>query len=381
MLLETAIPQQRKFYFDTSFFSQSFDDYGFDDDVNGYKTFLSYGDKFGAASVNFSYNRLQNDSQPQTFYTAGSSDSDRQVTASGAIPGVDSQDRASRYFGDTGVVNTTTDNLKFKLGYDFERWSTLLNVAYENRSSITDSANSYVSDAAGNAVYSGDFMQNGEPFSIDGSRLNVSEADRESLSLGLRLRGELSDSVAIEANASLFDILEDEARSSALNPNDPGYASDGEVTAYDDTGWRTADVKLTINNVGITGVSVITGLRYEAYELNFDVYGSDDWYSGTQDTLTGSSGGKTDVSAAFMQLYWNISERWDASLGGRYESFESSEGYFANDDEETPGLDLTATPGTSRDQFSPKFSLGFRRMRRQLAATLLVWSGLSFPDC
>ena len=36
---------ESEFHFDISWFSQSFDDYGFDDSVNGYKTFLSYGDK------------------------------------------------------------------------------------------------------------------------------------------------------------------------------------------------------------------------------------------------------------------------------------------------------------------------------------------------
>ncbi len=223
----------------------------------------------------------------------------------------------------------------------------------------TISANSYVNDANGNSVYSGDFVQNGETFSIDGSRLGVSEADRESLSLGVRLRGELSDSVSVEGNVSVFDILQDEGRSSALNPNDVEYSPAGEVTSYDDTGWRTAEVKLNIDNIGATGLSLVTGLRHEAYELNFDVYDSTDWSAGSQSALADSSGGKTEVNAVFVQLNWDISERWDASLGGRYESFESREGYFANDDEATPGLDLTATPGTSRDQFSPKFSLGF----------------------
>ena len=43
VLIESAIPQRREFHFDSSFFSQNFNAYGFDDTVNGYKSFFSYG--------------------------------------------------------------------------------------------------------------------------------------------------------------------------------------------------------------------------------------------------------------------------------------------------------------------------------------------------
>ncbi len=41
VLIESAIPQQREFHFDSSFFTQDFSAYGFDDTVNGHKAFLS----------------------------------------------------------------------------------------------------------------------------------------------------------------------------------------------------------------------------------------------------------------------------------------------------------------------------------------------------
>ncbi|MBX2857173.1 MAG: Plug domain-containing protein, partial [Cellvibrionaceae bacterium] len=50
VLIETAIPQQREFHADVAYFNQQFDAYGFDDSVDGYKAFVSYGDKFGNAS-------------------------------------------------------------------------------------------------------------------------------------------------------------------------------------------------------------------------------------------------------------------------------------------------------------------------------------------
>ena len=360
VLIETAIPQKREFHFDTSFFSQSFDDYGFDDTVRGHKSFFSYGDRFGNASVYLSYNHLDNDSQPQTFFTGGLASDSSDKVVSGAIPGVDSRDRARLYFGDTGVVNTETDNLKLKLGYDSDVWSALVNIAFEDRASVADSPNSYVRDTGDEAVWSGNVTQDGKPFSIPASRLNIDERDRESLSLGLRLKAKLKNRLSLEGNFSTFNVLSDEARSSARNPNDGEYRGDGEVTEYDETGWLTAELKLDLEDFITSGASLLTGIRYEAYELNFDLYESGDWSAGSKDFLTGSSGGKTDIIAAFIQTNWIVNERWDMSLGGRYESFRSDEGYFSDDDLNTPNLDLIRTASTNKDEFSPKFSVGFQ---------------------
>src|SRR5690606_4839335 len=54
VVMETAIPQEREFHFDSSFFSQQFDAYGFDETLSGYKSFLSLGDKIDDLSLYFS---------------------------------------------------------------------------------------------------------------------------------------------------------------------------------------------------------------------------------------------------------------------------------------------------------------------------------------
>src|SRR5690554_374986 len=216
VVIETAIPQEREFHVDGSFFTQTFDAYGFDDDVSGYKGFVSYGDKLGAFSYYLSYNHLDNESQPQTFYYGGpiaDSNTEEPLPISGAIAGNNEVGAAQLFFGDTGVIDSTTDNYKFKAGYEFGDWFALLNVAYEDRQSLANSANSYLRDAQGNSVWGGDVVQNGKRFSIPTSRLNVSEQQRGSLSLGLRVKGPLTDSIALEANISQFDILKDQTRS------------------------------------------------------------------------------------------------------------------------------------------------------------------------
>jgi len=358
--IETAIPQESEFHFDGSYFSQTFDDYGFDDTVTGYKTFMSYGDKVGDTSYYISINRLNNESQPQTFRFGGSSDALSPLAVTGSIAGNDERSRSRNWFMDTGVVNAETNNYKFKLSHDFGRWSTLLNVAYEDRNTVQDSANTYLRDLDGKPVYRGDVIDDGRQFSVPARRFATSDLDRRSLSAGLRLRGQLTDTVELEANINQFRVLQDETRASASHPNDPLHTLDGQVTDFGDTGWDTAEVKVYIDDLGIPGLGLVTGLRSESYELNLDIFNSSNYSAGSKDAFSSRSGGETEVLAAFAQLNWQFTDRWDAAFGLRWEEFESSNGYFDSDDPLTPEFDLTHVPSRSDSEISPKFSLGFQ---------------------
>lgn len=357
--IETAIPQQREFHFDSSFFSQTFDAYGFDDTVNGYKSFASYGDKFGDTSVYFSVNRLDNDAQPQTFRAGSGSSAANPLAVNGTIIGPDDLGNSAAWFMDTGVVNNETTNYKFKLGHDFGQWSSLLNLAYEDRSMVSDSANTYVFDNSGNPVYRGHVVDNGRQYFIPASRFATSDLQRDSLNVGLRLLGQLTDTIELEANVSRFEVLRDENRSSASHPDDPLHTLQGQVQDFGDTGWDTAEVKLRFADLGVDGLSLVTGLRQEAYELNLNIYNSDNYQTGEKTALSASSGGETSIRAAFAQFNWQLSDQWDTAFGLRWEDFESSRGYFDDDDPATPGLDLTRVPTREMDKVSPKFSVGY----------------------
>lgn len=359
VLIETAIPQQREFHFDGMLFSQSFKDYGFDDSVNGFKGFMSYGDRIGDLSVYLSYNHLDNESQPMTFNYASVSPSAGADDVTGGILGRDDRSVQKMIYGDTGIVDTKTDNYKLKLGYDLGNWSALLNVAYEDRNN-ENVGNTYVHDLVGNPVWSGAVTQDGLDYTIGASNLGASIQDRNSLNVGLRLKGELGDSTHMEVNLSSFDVLKDKTRSTAVSPNDPAYAGNGQVKDYDDTGWTTAEAKWTLDNLGVDGMSLVTGVRREDYQLNIDVYDSNSFNLGSKDTLVDSSGGETSLTAGFAQVNWDINQRWDSSLGLRYESWESRNGYYAADDPMTPHLDLVHTPSRSEERYSPKFSLGMK---------------------
>ncbi|WP_245573489.1 TonB-dependent receptor [Marinimicrobium agarilyticum] len=357
--IETAIPEGRRIHMDGSFFSQDFDAYGFDDTINGYKGFASYGDRFGDLSVYLSYNHLDNEAQPQSYYYGGKTDAANPTPVSGAIPGLDKEGSPRLYFGDTGMVNTTTDNIKLKLGYDWKRWSTLVNIAYEDRLSRSDDANSYVTGPVGEFVWGGAVTQDGTAFSMPASRLNVSTMERDTLSTGWRIRGELAEGVSLETSLSHFTIIRDESRESAVNPAHPDASPTGQVSDYGDTGWQTAEVKLHAEDWLTEGLSLVTGARTEAYELNLNIYDSDDYRNGEKTAAVGRSGGETRIDALYAQAAWQFHPQWDTTLGLRYEDWQSNNGYFSNDQPGTPELDLTPVPGNDRQHISPKFSLGF----------------------
>lgn len=367
VLIETAIPQQREVHLDISGFSQQFDDYGFDDNVRGYKAFASFGDKVGNLSYYLSLNHLENDSQPQTFRGAAPAASVAVDSVAGAQPGVDARDRRQIWYGDTGVVATSTDNLKFKVGYDFGNWQALLNVALEDRTSDTDSANSYVRGLSGETLWSGSgLVQDGQTFSFTSQGLNERFLERQSLSLGLRVKGDLTERTRLELNVSQFDILKDETRSSRLNPNDPGYTSEGRIDAYDDSGWQTAEIKLTQDGFLFNDLELIAGLRHEDYELNLNAYVSPDYLAGIKGETDARFGGKTAIDALFLQANWALSEQWDIAFGIRHERFRSSEGYYSDDNVLTSTLDVVRVPGEKNTKASPKFSVGFRPTDRWL---------------
>lgn len=359
ILMESKIPQQREVHFDSTAFSQNFSAYGVDDTLQGYKSFISYGDKINDVSLYLSYNHLQNSSQPQTYYMGTMASRTSFTPVTGGISGFNERGIAGVYFGDTGSNDNTTDNFKLKLGYELGDWSTLLNLAYEDRSTAALAPNNYLQDANVDPVWGGTVVQDEQFFSVPASRFGVSSGQRHSLSGGLRIKGSLSNSVSLESNISWFGVLEDEKRTSARNPLDAAYTPAGQVNDFGDSGWQTAELKLGFSDLGVDGLSMLSGFRHEQYKLNIAVFDSEDYAAGLKNRYSARSGGETEVNAAFTQVRWEVADRWELNFGLRYEAWQSHDGYYGKDQSDTPLFDLKKLPTRKNDKFSPKFSLGF----------------------
>src|SRR5690606_9238449 len=203
-----------------------FSAYQFDGTLDGYKAFVAYGDKVGDLSLYLSFNRLENTSQPPTFYYGRTPDNaalipQNPLAVNGSIRDLNELGDTAVVYGDSGTIDNTTDNLKIKLGYDFGDWQSLLNVAYENRNALTNAPNSYLHNSTGETIWGGDVTEHDQTFTIPTARFGISETDRRSLSAGLRLKGEINFRTRLEANINHFAILDDETRTSARNPRAP----------------------------------------------------------------------------------------------------------------------------------------------------------------
>ena len=367
--IETAIPTERKVHLQTSFFRQDFEYLGYKESLNGSKQFLSYADSFDDFTLYFSYNHLKNDGHPQTFRFARLDATDEadgdETTVTGGLLDLDEYGDPALYFGNTGVSESDTNNYKIKLGYDFGQWSSLLNIAYEDRTNTTQAANNYLTDTNGDAIWSGDFIQDGHLFRVRESNFSESELDRRSLLIGFRLIGELNENWTLEGDFSNFEVLEDQTRSSNASRLSPQYTLDGRIREYDNTGWSTYQLKLKNDQFfGKEFLGFSAGVSREQYDLEINNYDSTNYLAGDKTALrnNGNSGGSTSLSAIYAQLDWDLNRHWNTVVGLRQEKWKSNDGFY--------GSQLHIDREESR--FSPKFSLSYQsdsawRMQYSLA--------------
>jgi len=358
---ETRIPTERKFHLEGSLFQNSFEDVGFKDKLNGRRVFGSYGDKFGNLSLYTSWIHLENDSHPMDFrFSTAQTATGTEELVTGGVPGLNSTDVSVINYSDTGVQSVNTDQFKVKLGYDFGDWFALFNVAYEDRVRDRDSVPNYlVSSTTGLPVWNGNFRtQDGVRFNVARSNFVEDESDRQNILLAGRLQGQVTDAWWLEMNLSYYEMLQDETRSSLQNPADPTFTPAGRIRDFDDTGWKTADIKLETDELfGRDDLELVTGYQYANYSMSLSDYDSPDYRAGVFGAERNRSGGETVINSLFAQVGWDMTDQWDVVVGGRQEFWESKNGFVYNYVPNPDSLQDHADRASNR--FSPKFSVGF----------------------
>lgn len=354
--IETLIPSSRKLHLEASLFNQAFDEAGFDDTMAGYKGFFSYGDRFEHTSLYAAYNHLRNDSQPMDWrFDFDRAPTGGEIPVIGSLQSTDEYGDPVRYYANSGMQDTRTDQFKLKVGQDLsESWLLLFNTGYEIREIVGDRRQNYLLGPDGQPVWEGAVVDGDVAFDVRARNFAIGHLDRKSLLLGGRASGVLSPSWFLETSLSYFDVLEDETRTSLRNPADPAFTPAGTVRDFDQAGWETADVKIQSDDLGGNpDLRLLTGYRYEHYDLGVANYRSPDFAEGVIGDLDNASGGQTRIHALFAQLGWQLTDEWDLTLGGRQESWESTDGFFNNRG------DLDEHIDRSESRFSPKLSVGY----------------------
>ena len=369
---ETELPAERRFHLEGSGFIQNYNPNRFgalgdQEDFGGRRVQGSYGDRFGQLSVYLSHNHLNNESQPLTnraidVFTTPATSPTNAVPVSGAQLAPDALGKDVIYFSDTGPEEATTNLTKLKLGYSVsDDWLARLTVAYESRKREVEGPENFLRDADGNPVFGNTLLLEGRVFNVPSSQFELSFQDRDTLLIGAGIDGELGKGWKLEVDFSRFDIVRDENRRSngdfgmrAANA-DP-FTGNGRLTRFNDSGWVTGDVKLrTMSFLGRDDMRLVAGLHHEHYELEIEDFNTTNFRTTDARMLRSRSGGETHTQATFVQWGWQLTERWDIELGGRYERWRSTDGFFVNG----------GSTGDPRQEerresaFSPKASLGY----------------------
>jgi len=385
----TLMPQKREVYTEATYMLQPYQYQGTNTNLQGFKTFGSYGDKFGDLSTYFSYNHLENEGQPMTTY--GSSNStganggpllaagNNLTRVNGAYleqnpKAIGSQANQGGYagqprisYGDSGITKSVDDLFKWKGAYAINsKLDALFTTAFENLD-VTSTGQTYLTNAAGAPIYGNGttaYNFNGLQVVPANNSFGTSQQNRQTLTMGGGLKGNLFGNWNTNTNISFFDVLNDKTISSTLNPNDPLNRNQGQITNVDSMGWVNISTKFDNQEfLGRKDLSFATGYEYQHSKMFTTQYASNNYTTAQQTNVSLKSGGATDTHGLFGQLSWRFLESWDATVGTRLERWNMSDGvYTANTLNGNNAITATANNAPADRQasaFSPKFSLGF----------------------
>lgn len=351
----TRMPEKFEAHAKLVGFSENFQEYGTDKNFSGKQLSGSLGDKQGAFSWWVNINRLDSDGHPIAFtnklVSAGvTGNAGKAVT--GAIAGKNPQGQDWWLMAATGQYHTIQDHAKVKLAYDI---TPTLRASYTFgvwRNDMNSSVESYLRDAAGNAVYSGDVNIAGKKYTINPTDMANSKNQLEHITHGLHLKSNTKGAWDWELAASLYDYNKDIARAPTVAIPSADAGGTGRITDGSGTGWNTLALKgiWRPNNEHTTEF----GYQREAYKLRTLVSDTTDWINGAASKRFSAFRGDSELNSFFLQDAWRINPTWKTIIGGRFEQWSAKDGAISN-------ASTTLAFGT-RDEnyFSPKAALAFR---------------------
>jgi iron complex outermembrane receptor protein len=388
--LITKMPDKFEAQVDAMGMFQTMHRSGRNETLDGFKTFVSAGNRFDKFSIWGSYNHLENQGQPQTINAAAQTNllptlpnafraGISPFLAQAALPianGGENYQLATAApaiaYGDIGTSQPITDLYKMKMGYDFtEDLQGRFTFAYENRQDTVNDPNSLLKNTNGTTNWGGataaglsantsyyDALFN-KNIVVPGSVFGVSTTERNVYNYGLSLKGKISTNWNIDTTASYYDA-KNHAVSSNLNPNHPLNQNKGQVVD-EKPWWATYDLKLATDKfLGRDDLSFMGGYQFNHATLGLKTYSSNNYTTDTTSGLLNDNGGTTQTNALFSQMEWRFLPDWSLMAGARYDIWQASNGH-AYDYTLPATSNLRIQNYDSRDasRISPKASIEF----------------------
>ncbi len=217
---------------------------------------------------------------------------------------------------------------------------------------------SYLSDAAGNPVYSGNLNIGGYNYSV-GAAAFASNLYRLKETHWMHSAGVKSSTQGPwdwEIVASLYDYGESEQRIPAVALPAAFGGGAGSITNMGGTGWYTFDARMFWRPQGMDGVNQLSfGAHIDRYTLANERHATTEWMSGSEGALLTAARGKTETYALWVQDVWRFAPGFKFTAGGRYEFWRAYDGFNFS---ASPALSVMQ-PELDSANFSPKASLAW----------------------
>ncbi|MBM0108258.1 TonB-dependent receptor [Steroidobacter sp. S1-65] len=360
-------------------FSEHFDEYGLEEDYDGWQVSAFLGDRFdNGAWFTLAANRQDATGHPMQYYTVSANSAGAFPTVTGdatPVSGVrfdrDPQGRRRAVFGaNSGAIDhTIQDQVKLRGGYAITDWLEAEGFIALWRNDTEQENRTFMRDAAGNEVWSGRVIADGITFNVPATAFLPSSRDEEHRQWGTTLRTTRGEGWNASLVYSRYDILEDSLIEGFLD-----VPADDETRALnserDDTGWQTFEIQGVYTPVADDWLggnhTLALGFHRNEYELANPVY----------DILNAQVPqfvyGKTRLQAWYLQDEWQLAEQWSLTLGVRYEDWEAFGGG------QRIGADEVSYPERKDSAVSPKASLAYVP-NSEWTLRLSVGRGVRFP--
>lgn len=322
--------------------SQHFSQYGHDAVYDNNQATAMLGNRWdGGAWARLMLSRQDATGQPMQWYTVNAdaagvfappAGSGTATPVSGVIYDVGPNGLARAVFGANGgaIDHTVQNTAKLTAGWDIGDVLAVegMIAGWDNRSRTRNET--YLRDAAGNAVWSGRVSSEGHVFVLPATAFAPSARDEDHLQYGVTVKTRRKAGWNASLVASRYRIGGDLQRTA--NGPDPAAAEGGPGVgvARDGTGFRTMELQAAYTPTPddwTGGAHALTlGLHDNDYRLQQSTTALPDWRSSAGGTPMQFVGGATSLQAFYLQDGWRFAPGWRLTAGVRAERWKAFDG-------------------------------------------------------
>jgi iron complex outermembrane receptor protein len=309
-------------------FSSHFDLYNTKMTAHGHQEQGSGSVRSGNLSISMLATHLDSYGQPMSFATASKATSGSGGTpVSGYVIDKDPTGAERVIVGAYGMDHTVQNVGKVRVAYDFSPDTRLAFTFGEWRNDSESRADSYLKNAAGQAVTtatnSSAILINGQRYTLTAANFAPTSSNTVNRLFGLTFDSRIAQDWRVESAFSLYQTPTDISRS-ASNAS----ASGGTATFGDDTGWNNVDLRAIWRpDGGKAGHTLTVGFHQDAYKFVSDQYSVSRWQDEESKTaLTSANRGRTSTEALYIQDEWKFAPRFSLIAGVRQERWKATDG-------------------------------------------------------